>query len=69
MWYIWVWYWVEEQWWGEARPHFCGCFNYRLIGSPTGGGRRYVIKYGSPGGRGGFLIANPGLDEGHKYCH
>ena len=18
-------------------PHFCGCFNYRLIGSPTGG--------------------------------
>ena len=50
-------------------PHFCGCFNYRLIGSPTGGGRRYVIKYGSPGGWGGFLIANPGLDEGHKYCH
>ena len=54
---------------GEVRPHFCGCFNYRLIGSPTGGGRRYVIKYGTPGGRGGFLIANPRLDEGHKYCH
>ena len=69
MWYILVWYWVEEQWWGEARPHFCGCFNYRLIGSPTGGGTALCHKIRHPRGLGGFLIANPELDEGHKYCH